>query len=242
MGRLWQFLVVIGALGSPAFAYEECGPLANAYGPFDYRTEQDKIAVVEQYHFTPGVETLKRGATGVIGADLDYTLRASPNHHRALIAMVKWGEKLKTERPPGTNYTIRCYIDRALRFRPDDAMPRLIQANYLSKHGQKAEALKQLEAAKETAGESATVNMLYNLGLAYFELGEFDKALANAHRAYQLGFGLPGLRTKLQKAGKWRDPEPVKPSTDTATQAPSDVIDSTGKTSPEPAQPQAQPQ
>src|SRR5882672_10328606 len=64
-----------------------CGALPNAYGPFDYRIEHDKLAIVEAYHFTSQVELLIRGQSGALGADLDYTLRAAPNHHRALVAM-----------------------------------------------------------------------------------------------------------------------------------------------------------
>src|SRR4051812_47506028 len=66
-----------------AFA-QGCGSLANPYGPFDYRTSKDKLDIVEGAHFTPDVETLRSGSTGSLGADIDYTLRTSPNHHRAL--------------------------------------------------------------------------------------------------------------------------------------------------------------
>ena len=38
-----------------------CGPLTNAYGPFDYRTQRDKLQVVEEHHFTPKVESLLAG-------------------------------------------------------------------------------------------------------------------------------------------------------------------------------------
>jgi hypothetical protein len=35
---------------------------------------------------------------------------------------------------------------------------------------------------------------------------QFDKSLESAHRAYALGFPLPGLREKLKRAGKWQEP------------------------------------
>lgn len=64
-----------------------CGALQNAFGPFDDRTARGyNLDVVGSYHFTPPVEALIRGASGTIGGDLDYTLRAFPNHHRALNA------------------------------------------------------------------------------------------------------------------------------------------------------------
>jgi hypothetical protein len=54
-------------------------------------------------------------------------------------------------------------------------------------------------------------NTDYNIGLTYFDVGEFDKALVSAHRAYGGGFPLPGLRNKLKRAGKWKDPVPTVP-------------------------------
>jgi tetratricopeptide (TPR) repeat protein len=47
------------------------------------------------------------------------------------------------------------------------------------------------------------LNVHYNLGLAYFELKDYDQALEHAKRAYALGHPLPGLRDKLKRAGKW---------------------------------------
>jgi hypothetical protein len=33
-----------------------------SFGPFDYRTERDKVLLVEQHHFTPEVENLIRAS------------------------------------------------------------------------------------------------------------------------------------------------------------------------------------
>jgi tetratricopeptide (TPR) repeat protein len=198
-------LLMIHASNSAAF--EVCGDLQNAYGPFDYWVQKKELEVVEAFHFTPSVESLTRGRSGSLGSDLDYTLRASPNHVRALAAMVNLGAKEKTETPNGTLYSIECYFDRALRFRPGDAMVRVVYANFLGKRGKAAEALKQLELAKAAGVDSGNFN--YNLGLAYFDAKEFEQSLESAHRAYKQGFNLPGLKNKLVRAGKWRDPPPV---------------------------------
>lgn len=84
----------------------------------------------------------------------------------------------------------------------------MIYGIYLLKLGRSLEAVEHLKKATELAGDSANVH--YNLGLAYVELREFDKAVEHAHRAYSLGFELPGLRNKLERAGKWRDAPPPK--------------------------------
>jgi Tfp pilus assembly protein PilF len=182
---------------------DRCGDLANAYGPYDYRTDKGKLGVVEKNHFDRGVETLQRGIHAHLGGDIDYTLRAFPNHHRALAAMSRLGEKLKTEQPPQALYTVACYFERAVRFRPDDGTVRMLYAIYLAKQKRPKEALQHLQAAEETVGGNA--NLHYNMGLAYLDLKDYDRALAHAHKAYALGFPLPGLRNRLKRAGRWRE-------------------------------------
>jgi tetratricopeptide (TPR) repeat protein len=181
-----------------------CGSLQNGYGPYDYRSDKDKLRIVEQYHLTPEVVNLIAGSTGAIGGDLDYTLRAFPNHHMALMAMVKLGEKQKSAKPAGARYRVECYFQRAIRFRNDDEIVRILYASYLSKAGKQAEALIQLNEAAQLGSNSANAN--YNMGLIYYDLKEYEKALTYAHQAYRLGFPLPGLRDKLKRAGKWTEP------------------------------------
>ena len=178
--------------------------LHNAFGPFDYRTTtKDKLTLVETYHFTPKVESLISGQMSSIGGDIDYTLRAFPNHPRALLAASKLARREKTPRPPGLRYTVDCWFQRAIAFRPEDAQVRLVYGIELLKDGKRKAAIEQLGVAEELAGSNANVH--YNLGLAYFDLGDYDKSLAYAHTAYKMGFPLPGLRDKLKKAGKWQD-------------------------------------
>ena len=194
----------------------ECGSLRTHYGPFDYRTASAETRqLVEQHHFTPKVESLKGGNTSIsAGGDLAYTLNVFPNHHRALMAIVKLAQKEKTNRPRDLGFSIECRFDRAERFTPNDAVVKSLHGVYLMQKGLKSEASKKLEEALELAGDNA--NIYYNLGLAYFDLKDYEKALASAHRAYQLGFQLPGLRNKLEKVGKWTNPpatqQPVEPA------------------------------
>lgn len=184
-----------------------CGALQNGYGPYDYRTDKDKIGIVIGAHFTPDVANLIKGSSGLIGGDIDYTLRAIPNHPAALLAIIRLGEKQKTNKPSGARYTVECYLNRANRFRNDDPMVKMIYANYLAKNGQGNEALRYLNDAFELGEESA--NLYYNIGLIYLDLKQYEKSLLNAHRAYKMGFPLPGLRDRLKKAGKWSEPKPI---------------------------------
>lgn len=192
-----------------------CGPLENQYGPFDYRAHKKgdyKLDIVEQYHFTSNVESLVTGKSTVnVGGDLDYTLRVFPNHHRALLAMVRLGEKLKSPQPPGVGYSVECYFERALRFRPDDSTARMLYARFLAKNGRQSDAVKQLEITTTTAAENPFTH--YNIGLIYFDIKNYDQALTQAHKAYGLGFEQPALRDQLKSAGKWKEPgvQPQKP-------------------------------
>ncbi len=195
---------VLWTAASSAQDLTACGPLQNAYGPYDYRTAGAyEKQLVEGAHFTRNVETLQRGNSGPLGAEIDYTLRAFPNHPRALMAMMKLGERDKTERPRGARYSVACYFERAVRFQPDDPTARLLRGIYLVEKKQRAAALPDLEFAREHAGDDANVH--YNLGLTYFDLQEYDKALDHAKKAYALGFPLQGLKNKLKGAKKWQD-------------------------------------
>lgn len=183
-----------------------CGELRSGYGPYDYRTDRNKLGIVEQYHFTPEVEALIRGKSSIhIGQDLSYTLNAFPNHHRALMSMMRYGQKLKTPQPPDADYSVECFFLRALRFRPDDIVARMMYANFLATNARVPEALRELEQVAKAAGDNFFA--YYNMGLIYLDMKEYEKALAMAHKAMALGFQNPGLRDKLIAIGKWRAPE-----------------------------------
>ena len=205
---------IISLAGLPAYSQVavQCGQLEkpNSYGPFDYTNSQhfsDKLPIVEEHHFTPEVETFqghdKCGGNGCeVAGDIDYTLRAFPNHHRALLTMSRYHIQGfdRSRRPMG--YTAECYFDRALRFKPEDSTVHMIYGFYLSKLGNAEKALGQFEIAVDLAPNSAEAH--YNLGLLYTEAKAYDKARLHAARAYNLGFPLPGLRRKLERAGQWQ--------------------------------------
>ena len=185
-----------------------CGdPFHNHFGPFDYRAAKAAdIDIVERRHFTPGVESFTQKSTGYFGGDIAYTLHVFPNHPRALVAMMRLGERERTERPRNASYTVACYFDRALRFRPEDGQVRMIYATYLQRKGRNKESLEQLEMARKLSGDSG--NLHYNIGLVYFSLKNYEQSLQHAHWAYALGFDLPGLKAKLERVGQWREATP----------------------------------
>jgi tetratricopeptide (TPR) repeat protein len=203
-------LLLFMALVMPAIAATlAAGPDCDAYVPRkpggDYTSAVDRegLAVVEQYHFTPGVEALANGVSGPLGGDIGYTLDHFPNHHRALAAMTRLALRDKNRKPNGAHYTIDCYFERAVNFRPKDVKVRSLFGSYLLALGQTGAALDQLEQAATLEPENPTAH--YNLGLLFFKTKQYDKARASAEKAYGMGFPLPGLKNKLVAAGQWRE-------------------------------------
>lgn len=205
------------AAGSPGTSMADavtCGELnITSFGPFDYRTDQANYKVVVDHHFTARIEALLLGSNGLPpGADLSYTLRSIPNHHRALVAVARYGERWGDKY---LQFSVPCYFDRATRFRPDDTVVRGLYAHYLTSKGRKEEAARQLDMATHYAGENALSH--YNIGLLYMELGLHEKALTQAHRAKALGFPRTDLEELLKRAGKWQEQEPTTSSNPAAS-------------------------
>jgi len=192
-------------LQTTAMEVPDCGNLSNAYGPFNYITQKNKLRVVEEHHFTRKVERLIKGESGRIDADIDYTLRAFPNHHRALLSISRW-EQIQRRKNKGflPNYfSAECYFKRAIAFAPKDAIVHLIYGIHQHKSN-------QLQAAEKSYKNAIAINQdaaepYYNIGLLYLDMQQPDKALPNAQKAYELGHPLPGLRNKLIKSGHWKE-------------------------------------
>ncbi len=178
-----------------------CGSLKNAYGPFDYRdptARAAKLPVVEDYHFTPDVESLRKGSTSYLAmGDIDYTLRAFPNHPRALASMARWALMGGTFPNPDIP-SAECYFERAIAFAPDDPAVRVIYGGYLYRRHKPKEALQQYETALRIAPQSPEIN--YDAGLLYVDLGDLPRAKQCAKIAYDAGYPLPGLRMKIAAA------------------------------------------
>lgn len=213
--QLWIAVLATG-LAVPAFSQENrvgCGDLANAYGPFDYTDpvhKRDNLPIVEHFHFTTDVQNLRQGRSDTIAGDLDYTLRAFPNHHLALDSVARY--QLANPRPDPRYYSADCYFDRAMRWRPDDARVHMIYGIYLNKKGDKVAAATQYDSALALDPQDAEIN--YNAGLFYLNIKEYDKARARAEVAYAGGFPLEGLRNKLMTLKVWDGtvtPQPEQP-------------------------------
>ena len=183
-----------------------CGPLSipNKYGPYDYRlAPTGQRELVEHAHFTTDVAELRKPMFQYFGPDLHYTLWAFPNHPRALLTLINLTVKDKTLQPTALPYTAECYFERALRFKSDDVLARMLYALFLKTYNRKEEALRQLDFVVETAGDSPM--SYYNAGKLYFELGQLEKSQAAMRIAVDQGVPYVDLIDKLKQAGHWQD-------------------------------------
>lgn len=200
---LW-ILTCHGVDDASDLTVEGCGSLANAYGPFDYTHpvyRKQNLRIVEVAHFTIEVETLVSGKSGYLWEDLDYTLRAFPNHHRALRSMAMY--QLKYPRPPDAQYrTAECYFDRALKLKVGDAEVYAIYGMYLHKKGEFAKALEKYQQA-EKLKPKGSADRDYNIGLLYFDMKDYKRALAYAKKADDRQYAFDELRDKLKSVNEW---------------------------------------
>ena len=198
-------------------------------GPYDYYDPAlgDDIDLVVTRHFTQYMEemaingsttrqaTIKEeliGGQQLVAGNLDYTLRAIPNHARALYAMGIWQLRIRERSMQDFMETkvawgfksAECYFKRAVMFAPDDGFVLLAYAIFRHKQGRFDSALEQYREAIRMMPNSAEVN--YNIGLLYVEINNLALAREHARKAYKLGYPLPGLRSKLMRLGAW-EPE-----------------------------------
>ena len=102
-----------------------CNGGGQGVGPFDYSQKSviapQNLRIVEGAHFTSEVEALIKGNRGSLEGDINYTLRAWPNHHRALLSIIKYQLQIKKKLRKGKlNTPPECYLQRAIHFSPQD--------------------------------------------------------------------------------------------------------------------------
>ena len=170
---------------------------------------QRALLNVETHHFTAQVEQLIRGVTtdaATMGKDVGYVLGVFPNHHRALLTMMRLSERDGNDQPRASGRPMECWFDRAVRYATDDTVARLLYAMWLRKKGRAEDSLAQTRAAEGIAGDSPLTH--FNVGMSYFELGKFEQAVAAAKRAQELGLNKPELVDRLKGVNQWPESKP----------------------------------
>jgi Flp pilus assembly protein TadD len=201
-------LVLLTALHMEAALSQElgeadCGSLDNAIGPWNYYSKEAEavrfLLNVESNHFNETVRSLRGGQTAVGPmSDLDYVLRAFPNHPEALMLVARYQAEGGSR---GQFRSATCYFDRARRFVPDDPAMRMLFAIHLTRNKEDQRALDEYEAALAIAPDYTEAH--YNIGLLLVKMGRLEEAKVHAEKAYDGGYPLEGLRRQLVRRGAW---------------------------------------
>jgi tetratricopeptide (TPR) repeat protein len=198
---------------------------AAQFGPYDYYDPPPGgLSVVERVHLAARTkEFARKGDWCAYWADLDYTLRAFPNHPRALQAMTEFLETGRAcsemhgrrsanpvdlaqemEKRAWEERTTDYYFKEGIKFRPQYAETRMLYGNYLRSKNRYQDALEQYTAAEKLKPGSS--ELYHQLGLLYLDMKDTKKAAAAAQKAYKLGNPPPDLKDKLIQAGAWNEP------------------------------------
>lgn len=188
----------------PAQAAQEGGVGGhNYYAVSDSNTRQ-LLHNVEKYHMKQGIQKMRAGQFQYAFSEFDFILRYFPNHPQALLMMAELADAWKQPQ------RAEPYFDKALRMFPDDARTYVVHGFLLQKADKLDAAITQYEKGLALNDQQADGH--YNLGLAYLDKKQYEKANMHAQKAYQMGYPLPALRDKLRKAGAWKEVTPAPSS------------------------------
>jgi hypothetical protein len=188
---------------------ERCSGREISYGPFDYTNaanKGDKLNIVETYHYTKDIQMLIKGNTDYLGEDLDYTVTAFPNHHKALGTLMHYqliyqhDIATKAKRPLPS--PVECYFQRAIHFAPQDPLNYIMYGTYLRKIQHPQEANELYKKALQALPNELSIN--YSYGLFLFESKKYPEALAQAKLIYAQNFPKQKLKELLIKSGHWQ--------------------------------------
>lgn len=191
-----------------------CKGVEQGFGPYDYTSAQDRNyrpgggdtnqELVEGAHFRPESENLIKARFGSFLGDYQYTLMAFPNHHRALLSLVRFDLEVrnKIRKPEPKETEVECWFQRGINFSPNDWVTYSIYGHYLRKIGQYEKAKSAYEAALKIKPDESKLE--YSYGLLLTEMKLYEQAVEHAKKAYELGKPPKGLRDKLTKLGVWK--------------------------------------
>lgn len=194
---------------------------AQQFGPYDYYDPpKGAVALVEKAHMGANIERqfYYKDWCGY-WSNLDYTLRAFPNHPRALVLMAEYREShldclhkspSKTamdlvediDKGKWEERSADYYFTRGVEFRLNRPATRILYGKYLYEHKRYDDALAQFTQAEKL--QPSAVDTHYYLGLIYLEKKNNEQAMLHAEKAYKLGQPAPDLRNRLIAAGVWK--------------------------------------
>ena len=167
----------------------------NAYGYLDYINPRDqaKLQKADGAYFKRTDNPDPNAYPRVVKP-----LRITPNHHQALYLMMTYYKGPRRDKnTEGEGYSMECYFKRANFHSPKDATVYMLHGMYY--HWKSDWANSEVQYLRGIELQPRNAQIKYNLGLMYFEKGDYDNAAKYARIAYDQGFPMEGLRNKLKE-------------------------------------------
>lgn len=191
------------------FSGGSCSRDDSPIGHFDYTNAAHKVKhleIVEKHHFTKEIRLLIKGKSSSIPAEIDYTLRAWPNHHKALNSLMYYRfinqYDIVKGNKPNLISPLECYFQRAINFSSKDATSSLLYAIFLKKIKKFNEADKYYQRAIAIRPDELLIR--YNYGLFLFKIKKYEQAMSQARVIYRNEFSQMKLKQKLVASGHWK--------------------------------------
>ncbi|HEX9812409.1 MAG TPA: tetratricopeptide repeat protein [Burkholderiales bacterium] len=205
------------------------------FGPYNYyNPPKGALQLVESAHMRTVIAGDRhRGNWCAYYGNLDYTLRAFPNHPEALVLMAEYLDV----RSPCSNNNARSsskgksplelaaaieagawhertadyYFKKGIRYKPKDAPNSVVNypethvlyGKYLYTHKRSEDALTQFKDAIKLEPRSAEAH--YYLGLILFEKNDTEAAKRHIQTGYKISQPPVELKQKLINIGQWRE-------------------------------------
>ena len=184
-----------------------CDGGMQGFGPYDYTrrlANPKELWVVEYYHFTANDENLIETPGRSVEGGLNYTLRAWPNHAKALMSIIRFQLEINKKLRAGKLTTPpECYLQRAIHFSPKDITSYSLYGYYLKKLGRLEEAATFYEKAIKINPENSKI--AYSYGSLLIDLKRYDEAVNYAKIAYRNPHAPKELKQKLEKLDAWKE-------------------------------------
>jgi tetratricopeptide (TPR) repeat protein len=189
-----------------------CNGRNQGFGPFDYTNPNHtsayegrvtKLQIVERAHFSPESENLIKPKVGSFLGDFAYTLMAWPNHHRALLSLIRFDLEVRNNirKPQKKETEVECWFQRAIHFAPKDWITYSIYGHYLRKVGRFQESKSIYESALKLKSNDSKLEYAYSLLL--YDMKSYKEAAEHAKKAYSNGKPPKSLKDKLIKLNVW---------------------------------------
>jgi tetratricopeptide (TPR) repeat protein len=168
------------------------------YHPGTTTDEKADWENAHKFHLGPALAAMKRGDWKVARDNLQFILYVFPNSPQALNSI----SELCVDKWKSAHCDADAWFEKAIAVNPDVATTWTLLGIHLQRKKRPSEAIQHFQHALKLNPND--LNAHYNMGLAYFDLKEYDKANEQAQISYALGAPLPGLRNLLKRSGAWK--------------------------------------